>query len=337
MQKSYLGIDVSKATFDAAILVFINGEKKDIVTAKFSNDEAGLKGFKKWLKELGVSVGDDSLLVIENTGIYHRRIWQFCSAQNLPIYIGNAAHLKWSFGIARGKNDQVDAVRLCQHAYKNADELKATPPLDKRLLTLKDLQSNRSKLLRQKNAIKQTLGELKTSNDVATQKLMQKLNKDATDGLTKSIKLIEAEIKKIMTETSEFKTNFKLLMSVPGIGKITAAFLIGCTNNFQAKPTGKQLSAYAGVVPFEHSSGTSVKGRNRVHYMANKELKSILTMGALSAIENYDEFGDYYNRKIMQGKKHLEVLNAIKNKMLLRAVSVINNQQPYVDNYKKAC
>ena len=79
---------------------------------------------------------------------------------------------------------------------------------------------------------------------------------------------------------------------------------------FAIKTSGKQLASYAGVVPFEHSSGTGVKGRNKVHFMANKELKSLLTMGALSAINAYPEFKDYYERKMKEGKKHLQVLSA---------------------------
>ena len=101
--------------------------------------------------------------------------------------------------------------------------------------------------------------------------------------------------------------------------------------------SGKQLANYAGVVPFDNTSGTSIKGKSRVHFMANKELKSLLTMGALSAIQVYPEFTDYYERKIKEGKKHLQVINAIKNKMLLRVASVVNHQKDYVDNYKKAC
>ena len=337
MQKNYLGIDVSKLTFDACLLVVINGIKSSLFSQQFTNDESGLKLFKKWLENYAVSFDENSLLVIENTGIYHRQLWQFCSTHFLPIYIGNAAHLKHSFGITRTKNDVKDAERLCTYCYKNADELQATPILNSSLITLKDLLSNRSKLIQQKNAIVQTINELKTSNSKATQKLMLELNEAAIDGLKKSILLIEKAIAKIIKEDDTFQQNFNLLLSVPGIGKIIAAFLICCTNNFSGKISGKQLASYAGVVPFEHSSGTSVKKQPRVHFMANKELKSILTMGALSAIQTYPEFKNYYERKMIEKKKHNLVLNAIKNKMILRAVAVINKNQPYVDNYKKAC
>lgn len=337
MQKNYLGIDVSKLSFDVSLMVVIKDRKQPMVVSPFDNNSAGLKSFKKWLDEHQVSFDENSLLVIENTGIYHRLIWNFCTTNMLPLVIGNAADLKWSFGIARTKNDKVDSLRLCEYAYKNHEDIKPTTGLNKSLVTLKDLLSNRSKLLRQKNAIKQTLGELKMSNDKATQKLLEKLNKAALDGLKTSIKLIEAEMLRQVKQDEAVSANYKRMITVPGIGKITAIFIICCTNNFAIKVTGKQLANYAGVVPHEHKSGTSVRGRNRVHFMANKELKSILTMGALSAIDAYPEFKDYYERKIKEGKKHLQALNAIKNKMLLRVAAVINQQKNYENKYQVAC
>jgi len=69
--------------------------------------------------------------------------------------------------------------------------------------------------------------------------------------------------------------------------------------------------------------------------MANKDLKKLLHLGALAAIKYYDEFKNYYNRKKEEGKHSMTVLNAIRNKIILRAASVVNNQQPYV-NYTSA-
>ena len=89
-----------------------------MVISQFDNNSSGLKSFKAWLEKHQVSFDENSLLVIENTGIYHRLIWNFCTTNLLPVIIGNAADLKWSFGIARTKNDKVDSMRLCEYAYK---------------------------------------------------------------------------------------------------------------------------------------------------------------------------------------------------------------------------
>jgi hypothetical protein len=55
-------------------------------------------------------------------------------------------------------------------------------------------------------------------------------------------------------------------------------------------------------------------------------------MAAISSIRNYTEFRNYYDRKKAEGKHSMSVLNAIRNKIVLRAVAVVNKQQPYVDN-----
>lgn len=331
-RKNYLGIDVSKLWFDVSLLSVINYAKQPIITERFDNTTAGMNAFKAWLKNAGVTLDNNSLLVIENTGVYHRLLWSFCSKHHLPLHIGNAAHIKWSLGITRGKSDIIDSVRLCQYCYKQSDELKVTPVLNPVFMKLKDLMSSRSRLVMQLHSTKNYIKELQCSNDKVLQATLEKAHKAAIEGIKKSILQIEELIDRIIQEDPVIYKNYLLIKSVPGIGHLTAVYIICCTNNFAAKVTGKQLASYAGVVPFEHSSGVSIKGRNRVHKMANKELKKMLHLCALTAIKYYPEFKDYFNRKKAAGKNGMLVLNAIRNKLILRVVSVVNKQQPYVDN-----
>lgn len=156
------------------------------------------------------------------------------------------------------------------------------------------------------------------------------------DGIAKSISSIEVQIKKIIQENNAFKSNYKLLVSIPGIGHVTAIYLIGCTANFAGNPSGKQLACYAGVAPFEHTSGISVRGKARVHPMANKNLKKLLHMCALSVIQHNIEFKNYYNRKKDEGKHSMSILNAVRNKIALRVAAVIKSQEPYKSNYNIA-
>ena len=332
--KFFMGIDVSKPYFDAAVLPVTDHQKQAVETARFDNTSAGMILFEKWLVTLKVPIDEHTLLVIENTGIYHRLLWAFCTKKNIPIHIGNAAHIKWSFGIARGKNDKIDSVRLCNYAHKHSDELKASPELDPVLMQLKDLITSRSRLLSQVNSIKTYIQELRTVSDKGVQKVLEQAHKAAIAGIARSIKSVEAEITRIITENKAFKKNFDLLRTVPGIGTVTAVYMICCTNNFAGKISGKQLACYAGVVPFENTSGISVRERKRVHKMANKELKTLLHMCSMTTIQKYDEFKIYYARKKEEGKNSMSILNAIRNKIVLRAVAVVNNQTPYVDKTK---
>jgi transposase len=331
----YLGIDVSKLWFDASLLVVQNHLKQPLITHRFDNTITGMKTFKSWLKSHAVTYNQNTLIVIENTGVYHRLIWSFCSKHNLNLHIGNAARIKWSLGITRGKNDTIDSQRLCMYCYKQSDELQATPPLNPIFIQLKDLMTSRTRLIAQLHSTKNYVKEIKSTNDIYLLNTLEKAHKAAIEGIKKSIEQIEQAIRKIVAEDAKIKANYQLITSIPGIGEMTAMYIICCTNNFATKISGKQLASYAGVVPFEHSSGTSIKGKNRVHKMANKELKRMLHMCALCTIKYDTEFKAYYQRKKQEGKNGMLILNAIRNKLILRVAAVVNNQQPYVNNYQK--
>lgn len=331
----FIGVDVSKSWVDLSMMRVIDGAKQAMLSEKFNNNREGFKVLGKWLKHQEVPV-DSTLVVIENTGVYHRLIWEFCTAQGLPLHIGNAAGIKWSLGITRGKNDVTDSQRLCNYCYRHADELKATPALDPVILQLKDLMTARTRLVTQLSSTRMYLKELKLSNSKALQQVMEKAHKAALDGMQKSLDLVEEQIKQIVAGHAAINRNYQLLTSVPGIGHVTAVYMICCTANFASKVSGKQLASYAGVVPFENQSGSSIRGRNKVHKMANKDLKKLLHMGARSIATHHPEFKNYYHRKLKEGKHDLSIINAIKNKIVLRGAAVINTQRKYVDNYKKA-
>jgi len=332
----FIGMDVSKLWFDVTLMIVINRQKQDILTQRFDNTKQGIQSLHKWLKQYQVSFDNNSLVVIENTGVYHRLIWQYCSKHSLPLYIGNAAAIKWSLGLTRGKNDMIDSQRLCRYAARHADELKATPALDPVFMQLKDFMTSRTRLVKQLHSIKCYLKELQSGPQTSALKVIEQSHKQAIDGIKKSIRKIEEHIAELIANNAAIKKSYQLLLSVPGIGRFTAVYLICCTNNFAAKYTGKQLASYAGVVPFDHSSGTSIKSKNRVHKMANKDLKKMLHLCALTAIKYYPEFTHYFNRKKAEGKNAMSVLNAIRNKLVLRAVAVVNNQRPYVDYTQNA-
>jgi transposase len=336
-KKYFIGIDVSKHTLDVAFIINEPSHLSKPVWKQFENALAGLKQMQQWLSEMNIPLNAQTIVVIENTGIYHRLLWQFFSHLQVDLCIENAAQVKWSLGIARGKNDKVDSRRLALYSVRNADRLKPTPALHSAIMPLKDLLTVRNKLIVQSRSIETALKELKhISTSSADTAALKKLLQPALKGLQQSLKQTEQKIKTILKQDDAVYKTYKLLNTIPGIGHITAAYLICCSNMFTICNSGKQLACYCGVVPFDHQSGISIKGKQHVHRMANKELKRLLHMCALTSIRNYKEFKDYYERKKHEGKHAMSILNAIKNKLVLRAFAVVKNQKPYVDNYAKA-
>jgi transposase len=129
------------------------------------------------------------------------------------------------------------------------------------------------------------------------------------------------------------KGSYYNAISVPGVGPVTAAALLIATENFTRFKSAKQLGCYCGVVPFERSSGT-YKGKQRVSNKANKQLKTLLHMGALSVMSSNNLMGKYYQRKIEEGKNRMSALNSLRNKILKTIFACVVNKQKYRADYQ---
>ena len=150
------------------------------------------------------------------------------------------------------------------------------------------------------------------------------------DVLTQEIKEAEKEIKYLLRSDESLQNNYELMNSITGIGFATAVHLLIVTENFSRFKEVRKLICYCGVAPFEHSSGTSIRGKMRVSQLANKKLKSLLTMAAISAIQHDPEIKDKYEKKVKEGKAKMCALNIIRAKLLERIFAVIKRQSPYI-------
>ena len=156
------------------------------------------------------------------------------------------------------------------------------------------------------------------------------------EDLKKNLKLINHQILEIINSDPTLKNNYKLIQSIPGVGQQTTTYLLIITKNFTCFENARKLACYAGVAPFPFQSGSSIKRRNKVSPLADKKLKSLLNMCALSTKKHDAEIKQYYNRKVEEGKNKMLVINNIRNKLLTRIFAVVKRQQPYVNLQKFA-
>ena len=129
--------------------------------------------------------------------------------------------------------------------------------------------------------------------------------------------------------------NYRIISSIKGIGPINAWMTIAYTENFASFTNPRKYAVYVGVIPFEHTSGTSIKGRKRVSYLAHKELKTELNQAAKTAITHDSEIRVYAERKL-KNKAYPLVLNNVKFKLILRMFSLVKRGELFVENYRKA-
>lgn len=336
MKKNYFaGIDVSKQTIDVAFIMQEGEQKTQPCWKVFANNDQGFCQMKTWLQNNQVPFNEDTLFVIENTGLYHRQLVSFCNKHQLGLCIENGAQVKWSLGIARGKSDKVDSRRLAVYAVRFADRLRPSAVLHEGIQAIKDLITVRNRHIAQMSSLQTHLKELKATTDPKAVKELVKLHAPLIKAGKAVIKKIETAIAKKIQANELTKKQYKLLLSIPCIGPVTASYLIACTNAFSNCSSGKQLACYCGVVPFEYQSGISIKGKHHVHKMANKNLKALLHLCAMSSIRYVEEIRNYFNRKVEEGKHKMSIINAIRNKLVLRAFAVIKNDRTFVENVCK--
>src|SRR6218665_3876798 len=148
-----LGVDVSKLTLDICC-----AERK--LYLKIDNQTKGFRVFKKWCKENDVEL-KQTLVVMEHTGGYEYRFIQFCESHSIAYCRIPGLEIKQSQGMTRGKSDQADAFRIGQYGEEKAKRLTPSKPLDKTILTLRQLLSFRKRLVRERAGLECTIKERK--------------------------------------------------------------------------------------------------------------------------------------------------------------------------------
>ncbi len=321
----FIGIDVSKKTLD----ICVRNEQTVLFSTQIENSVKALKGFLKQLKSEGV-VLNESLFCMEHTGIYCTPVMEIAEKVKIHLWLENATAIKLSNGLQRGKNDQVDALRIAEYAYRFQDKVRLfEPPRE----TMKRLKS----YLLVRRRVQACLMNLKTltkeKDYYSSAKETTAICKKSITALNQNLADIEKKIKELIKSDSQLKQLFEIVTSVRGIGDVVGIQLIVTTNEFKNFSCPKKFACYAGVAPFEHTSGTSIKGRPRLSRKANMSMKSLLHMAALVSMQYNEELRNFYNRRVAEGKSKVSVLNMIRNKLIHRVFACVRDNRKYENSY----
>jgi transposase len=328
-KKIIIGIDVSKSSLD----VFVHGINFSFIV------ENGTKGFVKLLETVCKEANckkENLLFCFENTGKYSQMLSVFLHTQSINFVMEPAIKIKRSLGLTRGKNDKIDARRIAVYAYEKIESLKLTVLPGEKIDQMKSLLSLREKLIKHRTAYKNGITDLYDCYKDGEKKFIKEMQERLIKNLDNEIERVETQIKAIIAEDEDLFKNFKLLLSIRGIGTIVAFYLIAYTANFTQFKDARTFGCYCGIAPFGYSSGIT-KGNSKVSHLGNHQLKALLNMAAMAAIRIKGEYQQYYQRRINElGKNKMSTLNIIRNKLVYRAFAVVNRGTPYVDLLKFA-
>lgn len=333
MEYSYfIGIDVSKNELD---LVLLQG-KELICHQEIANTPTSVKAYVKGLYQRPGFDLSQAVFCLEHTGIYNNHLLAYLHQIKAPVCLQAASQIKSALGNIRGKSDKIDALRIAQYAYKNREELRLWQPKREVVQQLAHLAATRSRLLAAQKLLATPLQEQKgfvsKSMVQESKQVCAKTLAAIQADLAKANKAIEA----IIQADEELKRLFGLVTSVSGVGKVTATQMLISTNEFRDIREAKKFAAYAGVAPYPHESGI-YRGKARVSPMANKKMKTLLHLAALSAIQFNADLKVFYERKVNQQKKNkMSVINAVRNKLILRIFACVNQNRKYEKIYTKS-
>lgn len=324
-KKHFIGIDISKKTLD--VVIYVPNKKHSDATnyKRLPNDKEGFNALLSWMKENRIP-RRQVVVGMENTGVYGFDLRLFLEESGIDYCCFMPLHLKLSLGLARGKNDKVDAERIAYYTALHRDELVFSKLSGSTILRLQELSSERKRFVVQRAGYEALLTEGKDRTQTATHARARQMK----EVLDKEIKAVEEEMQELVEAEPGLAQNYRLLLSIKGIGPTNAISTLIHTDNFRAFETARQYACYLGIAPFEHSSGTSVKGRTKVSHIGAKGLKADLSQAASSAIVWDKELKSYYERKSKEGKEHGVVLNAVKFKLVCRMFAVVKRGTPFV-------
>lgn len=152
--------------------------------------------------------------------------------------------------------------------------------------------------------------------------------------LVEIIRFLQTRLAALSAQLDEILAQYGVehLVSIPGVGKATAATLAVEIGDIRRFASVDQLIAYAAVHPREHSSGRSGEIPGRHYYMSklgNRLLKRTLYWVAVVAVRVNPTIRAYYQRKLSHGKSRMCALGHCMKKVLILIYSLWRSGQSY--------
>jgi transposase len=260
------------------------------------------EGIKRLLDQI-TSLNPD-LIVVEASGGYERELVKTIVEKGYPISVANPTRVR-ALARAMGflaKTDKIDAQVIALYAQKVQPAPKKAQEADE--LQLKALVTRREQLVDMRSAEKNHY---------------RNCDKHVKEGiqlhirwLTEQIELLDQEIKGLIKGLPEWKESMKRLMSIPGVGYVTAITMLASMPEL-GQLNRQEIAAMAGLAPFNRDSGKK-RGQRRI-FGGRQSVRRVLYMACLSAVKHNPVIKTFYTRLIEKGKPFKVAITAGMRKM----------------------
>jgi transposase len=319
----FLGIDVSKAKLDVALLLANDKFKSKV----FANDVVGFAALLQWLLGHLPDARGSLHICMEATGSYHEALACCLSDQALVVCVVNPLLVK-RFAEAnrlRNKTDAGDAKCLAQFCKTHRPERWQAPSVSVRVLQALVARLDALQAMRQAECNRLEVAHSSVAGSV----------RQVIGDLDKAIAQVRAQLARTIDDDPDLKQRADLLQSIPGLGNKTIPQLLAYIGRPERFKTVKALMAYAALTPLICQSGTSLDKRRGTHPMGHQQLKRALYFPAMVAARYNPLVTVFWNRLKAQNKPGKVIVAACMHKLLAIAYGVLKSGKPFDPDYLK--
>lgn len=320
----YVGIDPAAESFTASYLL----EPGSFQTAPkpFANSEAGLADLEAWLRSEDLDL-ENIHFCIENTGVYSELIAYQLHHRHRKLSLLDPRTVWKAFPDGQPKNDPLDSRRVAEYGFRYSDLLRPWQPQEVIIEQIRVILSTREQLVQQKTATQNARSSL--ARKVIQTPAANHALEATLAHLKAQIDALEKEMKRLIRSHPTLMQGVSILMSAPGVSWLLSAHLLVITRGFTEIPSYRTLAQYLGISPNEHTSGTSVRKRERSRRYGPATVRKLLHLAARSLRTHHPEFRRYFLEKTDAGKPKPLVLNNIANKLLRQLCAMMRSGTPY--------
>jgi len=313
--KQCLGVDVSKDKLDCNLSVIDESSAVKVLAYKcFTNNLDGFVKLQDWLTSKKIS-GLKLTVVMEATGVYYENLAYYLHANSpygICVLLPMRAKYYFKSLEIKTKTDKVDAKMLSQLGLER--NVPHWEPMSSGMKTIKILSREYRDNKKEINRLKNQLHARKHTYKISPQ-IIKRL-KQKIDLVEEQCLAIELELKTMVREDQYLSGKVEKVVSIPGVGFLSAISIIAETNGFILIKNGKQLASYAGLDVVHNNSGIK-NGKPRISKRGNKYIRQAMYMPALSASRHVAQLQQFYKRVNDKNKCKKIGLIGVSRKLLI--------------------
>ncbi|WP_353277936.1 IS110 family transposase [Wolbachia endosymbiont (group B) of Longitarsus flavicornis] len=330
MINNFLGIDISKDRFDVFLSFISKKGKRETKKRNFKNDDSGFQGLLDFLQKHNV---EQVTICMEATGCYSEALAEFLHNAGYFVSVVNPYCIK-SYArskLVRQKNDQSDAEIIADYCQRQ-EPTRWTPPSSEK----KKLKH----LYRCSAALKNEL-TLVNNHLEKKERLPEKVVnvwENLSVNIEQSIETIKNSIHELLKQHKELLEDFQLLLTVPGIGKESAVAILAEISDIKVFINARQLASYAGTIPRNITSGSSVYAKPRLSKSGSQTLCKAMYFPAIVSKKHNPIIMTFCKRLKEKGKHNMAIVGAAMRKLLHIVFGVLSSRKAFdpdhIKNYK---